>query len=213
MAIVVVSPDAGVQEIAVEGERAPGGGRFGPLGAVSALPAATGARIAFTDASAAGRFLYVYENRRLRRVFAYNTRTGGPTPTWLSSGRPAIAADGSIALRAAERAHEYLLRISHDGHVSEIAGVRDRIPGFGRFDGLTDPMFASGGVLFFAASNIAGEQAIFSTSSGGSAPPRLIDRGVVGGAEFEVGLPPYHAVSGTTMSVTASGAVSYLGGR
>lgn len=210
-AIVVIAPGARVREIAVEGDRAPGGGRFGTLGAVSASLPMPDAKIAFTDASPSGHSLYSYEKNQLHRVAVFDPGNDS-TPTWFSPGRPAIAIDGSMAVRAAHGTHEQLLLVARDGSASEIAGVGDRITGFGRFDGFTDPIFAAGGVIFFGASDVAGEQAIFSANAGG-APSRMIEAGAIRGAEFDVEMPLHHALSGTTMSVTPSGAFSYLGGR
>jgi hypothetical protein len=210
---IVLAPRGGLPRmIAIEGERAPGGGRFGALGTVAASATPNGPRIAFNDASAAGRFLYVYDNHHLHRVFTYDQRVEGPAPSWISLGRPALAPDGSIALLAAVGEHAFLMRIGPDGQTRVVTRVEDRVPGFGRFDGFTDPISARAGALYFSACNKSAEQALFSMVGGG-VPSRLDDAGVVADAEFQVGLPPDHTVARSTMSVTTSGALSYLGSR
>lgn len=212
LAIVEIAPGRPIAEIAVEGEIAPGGKRYGVLG----LPALAGARgagaVVFADDGPGENAVYIFDHARARRALERGAATSAGAITFIGTGRPGLAPDGTIALRGASGPREIIMRLDRRGQVRIVATAIDSDPApSGALASFGDPIAAVGPATIFPAMDSTGQQGIFLADPRGSV--HQVDSAPLHDAAFEVDAPARHYVASSTLSTAADGGFCYLGGR
>jgi hypothetical protein len=213
LATMLATPHGPIHEVAVEGSRGPGGSRY--LAGFS-LPAVVSTRrgpvVAFTAMTARGTNarsygLYVYRGGKTIEVLASGDRTSIGSVSFLSNGRPALSAGGSIAVRgaSADRRAIYSIRDGHpsvvvaQGHETEIGS---RILMFG------DPVVSASGRIMFGIIDNDDRNLLYAVRPGNvmriSIPPES-DGELVGG------LAPQ--IFAGTLVINEAGTVAFIGGK
>lgn len=101
-AMLLKRPGSAITEIAVEGNRAPGGGQFGShFGNPAVIASSRGSVVAFVDRTSTGTALFTHSGGHISRTLQAGIGTELGTLTYLSDGRPGLRADGTVAVRAA----------------------------------------------------------------------------------------------------------------
>jgi hypothetical protein len=213
LATMLATPHGPIHEVAVEGSRSPGGSRYlagFSLPAVVSTP--RGPIIAFTAITARGPNarnygLYVYRGGKTIEALASGDRTSIGRVSFLSNGRPALSAGGSIAVRGSsgDRRAIYSIRDGHpsvvvaQGHATEIGS---RILMFG------DPVVGASGRVMFGIIDNDDRNLLYAVRPGNvmriSIPPEA-DGELVGGLAPQI-------FAGTLVSNEA-GAVAFIGGK
>ncbi len=213
LATMLATPHGPIHEVAVEGSRTPRGSRY--LASFS-LPAVVstphGPIIAFTamtarGANSRGYGLYVYRGGKTIEVLASGDRTSIGRVSFLSNGRPALSAGGSIAVRGSsgDRRAIYSIRDGHpsvvvaQGHATEVGS---RILMFG------DPVVSASGRIMFGIIDNDDRNLLYAVRPGNvmriSIPPES-DGELVGGLAPQI-------FAGTLVDNEA-GAVAFIGGK
>ncbi len=208
LAMMLAAPHGPLHEVAVEGSRRPDGARYlanFSLPAVVSTP--RGAIVAFTAMKSRGYGLYVFRGGKTVEVLASGNRTPVGRVTFLSNGRPALSASGSIAVRAAsaDRRAIFTIRGGHPvlvvapGYATEVGS---RIVTFG------DPVVSASGRIMFGIIDDDGRNLLYAVNPGNvmriSIPP-VPDGELVGGLA-----PPIFA---GTLVVNEAGAFAFIGGK
>jgi hypothetical protein len=213
LAIILAAPHEPIREIAVEGSREPGGGRYlGGFGLPSAVSTTHGAMVAFTAMNtrglrARGYGLYLFRGGKTVEVLASGDRTSVGLVSFLSNGRPAISASGLIAVRGASAGRRAILTIRNGhravvvapGHATEIGS---RIVSFG------DPVICESGRILV---NIIDDHdrnlldAVDSSNAVRLAMPVVHSSKLIGGFA-----PP---VLAGRLAVNEGGAFTFIGGK
>jgi hypothetical protein len=202
-----------MREVAVEGSRTPGGSRYlagFSLPAVVSTP--RGPTVAFTattarGANSRGYGLYVFRGGKTFEVLASGDRTSIGRVSFLSNGRPALSAGGSIAVRGSsgDRRAIYSIRdgrasvVVAQGHSTEVGS---RILMFG------DPVVGASGRIMFGIIDNDDRNLLYAVMPGNvmriSIPPEA-DGELVGGLAPQI-------FAGTLVDNEA-GAVAFIGGK
>lgn len=104
-ALLLKGPGSQLSEVAVEGDRAPGGGRFGShFGPPALIASSAGAVVAFVDRTSTGTALFTHTGGHTFRAIQPGIETELGKLTYISDGRPGLRADGTVAVRAACKA-------------------------------------------------------------------------------------------------------------
>ena len=213
LATMLVTPLGPIHEVAVEGARTPGGSRY--LAGFS-LPAVVSTRrgpiVAFTainsrGANSRGYGLYVFRAGKTIEVLASGDRTSIGRVSFLSNGRPALSAGGSIAVRGSsgDRRAIYSIRDGHpsvvvaQGHATEVGS---RIVMFG------DPVVSASGRVMFGIIDNDDRNLLYAVRPGNvmriSIPPES-DGELVGGLSPQI--------FAGTLVINEAGAVAFIGGK
>jgi hypothetical protein len=213
LATILATPHGPIHEVAVEGSHTPGGSRYlagFSLPAVVSTP--RGPIVAFTATTARGANshsygLYVFRGGKTFEVLASGDRTSIGPVSFLSNGRPALSAGGSIAVRGSsgDRRAIYSIRDGHpsvvvaQGHSTEVGS---RILMFG------DPVVSASGRIMFGIIDNDDRNLLYAVRPGNvirvSIPPEA-DGELVGGLAPQI-------FAGTLVDNEA-GAVAFIGGK
>jgi hypothetical protein len=213
LAIMVAAPHGPIHEVAVEGSRGPGGARYlagFSLPAVVSTP--RGAVVAFTGLTSHGSSsrdygLYVFRAGKTVEMMASGDRTPVGRVTFLSAGRPALSASGSIAVRAASGDLRTILTIRGGrpalvvapGHATEVGS---RIVTFG------DPVVSASGRVMFGIVDEEGRNLLYAVNPGNTmriSSPAVPDGELLGGLTVPI-------FAGTLVANEA-GALAFIGGK
>lgn len=213
LATMLATPHGPIHEVAVEGSRTPGGSRYlagFSLPAVVSTP--RGPIVAFTATTARGANsrsygLYVFRGGKTIEVLASGDRTSIGRVSFLSNGRPALSAGGSIAVRGSsgDRRAIYSIRdgrpsvVIAQGHATEVGS---RILMFG------DPVVSTSGRIMFGIIDNDDRNLLYAVTPGNvmriSIPPEA-DGELVGGLAPQI-------FAGTLVD-NETGAVAFIGGK
>lgn len=213
LAIMFVPPQGPIHEIAVQGSRGPGGGRylasFSPPAVVSTP---RGAVVAFTavisrGSNSRGYGLYVFRGGKTIAVMSSGDRTPIGRVTFLSGGRPALSASGNIAVLAAsgERRAIFTIRAGRPalvvapGHATEVGS---RIVTFG------DPVVSASGRIMFGIIDDDGRNLLYAVNPGNVmriSSPAAPDGELVGGLAAPV--------FAGAQAGNEAGALAFIGGK
>jgi hypothetical protein len=212
MAILIAQPARRLAEIAVEGEAAAGGGFFTKaFGTPSIASSADGTIAAFRARTTDGSGLFLYRNGRLELVLA----TGAPTPlgrvSYISDGKPGLAPDGTVGVRAATDAGEMVLVQSRGSFAVALRSGETAQSG-ATLKNIGDPWLTRSGAVYFGAADSELRESIYAKV--GSAPAFEYPLGRF----FEIAASSYqrvigHAVNTGSLAVNEHGDVAYLGSR
>ncbi|MGO9602571.1 MAG: hypothetical protein ACLQAT_04045 [Candidatus Binataceae bacterium] len=210
-AVLLVSPQRGVTEVAVEGGRTPQGGGFGAFGLPAAAIGGGGAEttLAFTDRGGRGTSVYLYRHGKLARVLHTGSASAAGRVTFLSQGWPSLTSDGIIAVRAASGDRDLILLAS--GRAVRVVVHRSQValPDW-TLANLGDPWLVEGARLYFPA--FTGDQDRFFALDASGVVRELEQTGVHETA-FEETDATHHLVASGTLFANPRGNFTYLGGR
>jgi hypothetical protein len=213
LAMMLATPHGPLHEVAVEGSRGPGGGRYladFSLPAVVSTP--RGTAVAFTNTTSRGASsrcygLYVFRGGKTVEMLLSGDRTPLGRVTFLSNGRPALSASGNLAVRgaSADRRAIFTIRDGHpavvvaEGHPTEVGS---RIVAFG------DPVVSSSGRVLFGIVDDEGRNLLYGVNSGNVmriSTPLVPDGELVGGM-----VVPIFA---GTLVINEAGSFAFVGGK
>jgi len=213
LAIILAAPHEPIREIALEGSREPGGGRYlGSFGLPAAVSTAQGTMIAFTamktsGSGAHGYGLYLFRCGKTVEVLASGDRTSIGRLSFLSNGRPALSASGSIAVRGASADRRAILTV-RNGHPAVVVGpshtteVGSRIVSFG------DPVVSESGRILVDIIDDDDRSLLYSVDSGKVV---RLSMPAVHNGELIGGLAPPDFAS--RLAVNEAGAFTFVGGK
>ena len=213
LATILAPPHGPIGEVAVEGSSEPNGSRYlAGFGLPAVVSTRRGPIVAFTaidsrGPDSRGYALYVSSNGKTVAMLASGDRTSVGPVTFLSNGRPALSASGSIAVRGAsgDRRAIFSIRDRHPvvvvtpGHVTEVGS---RIVTFG------DPVVSASGRIMFGIIDADDRNLLYAVKPGNllriSVPP-------VPDGELVEGLTPQ--IFAGTLVVNEAGAFAFIGGK
>jgi hypothetical protein len=148
----------GIVKVAVEGDRAPGGGALSGLGRHPIPSVNADGSVAFAAAVSKGRTvegIFVSARGTLRAVaVAGQPAPGIPSGTFANLDFPALNDRGDVAFLATVRRGRETIEAIHlrtGGRVRKIVGQEDPAPAGGTFAAFGAPALNNGGVVAFAA--------------------------------------------------------------
>ena len=213
LATILAPPHGPIREVAVEGSLAANGSRYlAGFGLPAVVSTRRGPIVAFTaidsrGSDSRGYALYVSDNGKIVEVLASGDRTSVGPVTFLSNGRPALSASGSIAVRgaSADRRAIFSVRDGHrvvvvtPGHVTQVGS---RIVTFG------DPVVSASGRIMFGIIDNDDRNLLYAVN-----PDNLVPVSVpsVPDGELVEGLTPQ--IFAGTLVVNESGAFAFIGGK
>jgi len=165
--VITLDENSSMQEVAREGETAPGGGHFGPnFGRPAIVRSSFGDVIAFTNRESRINTVYISSAGRLSRSFRTGTHTKLGTLTYISDGRPGLLPDGTLIVTGAMH-DKYAVFRAKDGELAPIKRQGD-LTNFGtRLEGFVDPSVTSSGLVYLGGHDDSGQQHLFAFKSGG----------------------------------------------
>ena len=208
-ALLIASREAGINELAVEGDYGPNHTRYAkPFGLPAALPSSQGTIIAFTSKTASGAALFLYSDGAMARILPTGTLTQQGPVSYLSPGRPGLRADGTTAVLAGCARVPAVFRLSHQR--LDLRLQRGQLTPFGtELESLGDPVLAADGTMFIGASDSEDNEKLYELGDDGSF--------------FEVGNHDLiykistaihrHSIFTGTLAVNQHGDFAYLGGK
>jgi hypothetical protein len=205
-AILLLGPQGRAQEVAVEGSPAEDGKPFGRgFGLPSISNSSGGDLVSFVNRAGDGSSLagdgsslFVGTAKRPHRATTTGVRTSAGTLTYLSAGRPSMAEDGAVAVKAASGDHT-LIVVVRSGEPVVVAQDRDRPSGMAVTD--ADPAALRADQLYVQAVDAENREHVLSLSA---AP---LDRAPREGAAVISGALSVYPES---VNVNRKGAVAFL---
>jgi hypothetical protein len=202
-AILLLGPRGLAQEIAVEGNPAEDGKRYGRGFGLPSISNSTGGDlVSFVNRGRDGSSLFVGSTMHPHRATTTGVRTAAGTLTYISPGRPSMAEDGAVAVRGASGDRTMIL-VVRAGEPVVVARDGDG-PG-GMAVTLADPAALRAGRLYVEAPDAQDREHVVSLSAeplGGAAPKRVgAGASVMSGA---LSVYPY------SLNVNRKGAVAFL---
>jgi len=170
-AILLAGRGGIVKVVAREGDRAPDGRNYGSdFGPPAIANGGTNLLVAFTNHDHLRSALFVGRPGHLTCGLITGAETSAGPITYLSNGRPSLAADGSVAFEGASGERSMILDV-RAGEAFLVASEGDRIGNLHTITGLADPTLMRNGRVYVEAADQALRNGAysFSTSGGNSA--------------------------------------------
>ncbi len=210
-AVVMVSPEQGVSEIAVEGSPAPRGGVFGSFGPPAAAATSDGRQtlVAFSERRASGTSIFLFRDGRVTRVLSNGSTSPAGRVNYLSQTRPSLGPRGAIAVRGASGEHQMILLWS-PGAVRVMAEGGETLTPDVTLSSFGDPWIVAGSRIYFPAA-VGNVEGLFVRD--GSGAVHELGQPAVREAAFGDTAAPRHRVSSATLSANPRGDFTYLGSR
>jgi hypothetical protein len=179
-AVLLSAPGHGASEVALEGERAPGGGRYaGHFGAPAVAGSGSGVIVSFTDRDDRGKSaLFLGPPRRLARTIVTGAATPAGKLTYLSDGAPGISDAGYVAIRFASGDRSGILSI-RDGEPAVAAREGDTAPGGWKIAGFDDPIMSPSGEIEVETSDADGSSHVLKLPGTEAPNASAVDSGSV----------------------------------
>jgi hypothetical protein len=183
----------------VEGSRAEDGKRYGPgFGLPSISDSTSGNLVSFVNRASEGSSLFVGTAKHPHRATTTGVRTGAGTLTYLSAGRPSMAEDGAVAVKAASGEHTLIL-VVRSGEPVVVAQDGDRPSGMAITD--ADPAALRAEQLYVQAVDSENREHVLSLSAAALGGAPLKGAAVISGAL---------SVYPESLNVNRKGAVAFL---
>ncbi len=210
-AVLMVSPEHGVTEVAVEGTRTPQGGVFGAFGLPAAAARDDGREtlIAFPEKNANQTSLFLYRYGRLRLVLHSGSPSAAGRVRYISQGRPSLGPDGIVAVRGASGDHDMILLASAKATRVVVRSGETLTPDV-LLSSLGDPWIVSDSRIYFPAFT-ENRDRFFARDAAGSI--RELGQPALREAAFDDQDTSRHGVSSATLFTNPRGDFTYLGGR
>jgi len=152
-AILLTGPGHIIKVVAREGDPAPDGRKYGSeFGAPAIANGGASLLLAFTNHNHLGSALFVGRPGHLTRTLVTGARTSVGPLTYVSNGRPSLAADGSVAFEGASDERSIILAV-RAGEPFVIASEGDRIGNSHTITGLADPTLMREGRVYAEAAD------------------------------------------------------------
>ncbi|MBV8138645.1 MAG: hypothetical protein JO121_23905 [Deltaproteobacteria bacterium] len=198
-AILVVGLRGRAQEIAVEGSRAEDGKRYGRgFGLPSISDSSGGALVSFVNRGGDESSLFVGTAKHPHRATTTGVHTNAGTLIYLSLGRPSMAEDGTVAVKAASGEHTVIV-VVRSGEPVVVAQDGDRPSGMAVTD--ADPAALRAGRLYVQAVDAESREHVLSLSAAPLGGTPLRGAAVISGAL---------SVYPESVNVNRKGAVAFL---
>jgi len=160
-AVVTLDGNASLREVAREGDRAPGGGVFGPgFGRPAIMHSRGGDLIAFSNRRAKTEAFYVGRAGHLTRSFITGTHTSMGALTYVSDGHPGLMSDGTLIFTGASHQKSAVFKAKD----SEVVPLIEEggLTQFGtRLGGFVDPSVTASGLVYLAGHDDRGTEHLF----------------------------------------------------
>ena len=152
-AILLTGPGGTIKVVAREGERAPDGRKYwSEFGTPAIANGGANLLVAFTNHNQVGSTLFGGRPGHLTSSLVTGAGTSGGPLTYLSNGRPSLAADGSVAFEGASGERSIILAV-RAGEPFVIASKGDRIGKSQTITGLADPTLMREGRVYAEAAD------------------------------------------------------------
>ena len=212
-ALLIASVVGGIRELAVEGSFGPNHVKyarpFSLPAAVASSGVSNGSMVAFTAHTSSGAALFLYRDGSMARALPTGTLSPLGPVTYLSTGRPGLNGDGTIAVLAGCARVPAVFQLIH-GHL-DLSLQRGQVTPYGtELVALGDPALTESGTMYLGAIDSEDNEKLY----------------IMGGdhALFEAGVPPiyniafspdehHHSIFTGTLAVNQHGEFAYLGGR
>lgn len=149
-AVAFAEAGSPIREVAIEGQRAPGGGRFSAyFGQPSIVASRYGTVVAFSNRDRSGAAIYQSSRGRLSRSFRTGVRTGIGRLSYISDGHPGLIGDGTMVVRGA-CGQVSAVFLAKDGELSLVAREGDRTQFGTRLESFTDPFATATGMVLLS---------------------------------------------------------------
>lgn len=209
-ALLVGSLKEGVKELAVEDELGPNRTRYKhPFGLPSALASPDGVMAAFTTKTLSGSALFLYRDEHMARVLPTGTLTPLGPVSYVSSGRPGLRTDGTVAVLVGCARVPAILRVVRGR--ADIPLQRGMMTPYGTaLVSLGDPALTSSGTMYLGAIDTEDQEKLYVLSDGDA----LFEAGYprIYNLAFEASAGPHSIFTGT-LTVNQRGDYAYLGGK
>lgn len=160
-AVVILDDHSPLQEVAREGDQAPGGGLFGPsFGRPAIVRSTAGDMIAFSNRRSKGDAFYIGSAGHLSRSFGTGTRTSIGALTFISDGHPGLLPDGTLIFTGAShnKSAVFKVRDSELTLLMEEGGMTQ----FGtRMGAFVDPSVTASGLVYVGGHDDRGAEHLF----------------------------------------------------
>jgi hypothetical protein len=198
-AILLIEQRGQPQEIAVGGSRAEDGKRYGPgFGLPSISDSTSGPLVSFVNRGGDESSLFVGTAKHPHRATTTGVHTSAGTLTYLSPGRPSMAEDGTVAVKAASGEHTVIV-VVRSGEPVVVAQDGDRPSGMAVTD--ADPAALRTGQLYVQAVDAESREHVLSLSAASLGGTPLKRAALVSGAL---------SVYPESVNVNRKGAVAFL---
>jgi hypothetical protein len=160
---VVIALDANstMHEVAREGEPSPGGGHFGPsFGRPAIVRSRDGDLIAFSNRTSKMDAFYIANGRHLARSFATGSRTRLGVLTYISDGKPALLADGTVIFTGASHQKSAVFK-AKDGELTMLTEEGGMTQFGTRLAAFVDPSVTAAGLVYLAGHDDRGAEHLF----------------------------------------------------
>jgi hypothetical protein len=212
-ALLIASVAGGVRELAAEGELGPNRIKyvrpFSLPAAVAPQNGSNGTTVAFTAHTSSGAALFLYRDGSMVRALPTGTLSPLGPVSYLSTGRPGLNADGTIAVLAGCARVPAVFQLIH-GRL-DLSLQRGQVTPFGTaLVSLGDPALTESGTMYLGAIDSEDNEKLY----------------IMGGdhALFEAGASPiyniafgpdehHHSIFTGTLAVNQHGDFAYLGGK
>ena len=160
-AVIVTLDGSSINEVAREGDKAPGGGFFGPsFGRPAIVLSSFGNVVAFTNRNLSVNTAYIGSAGRLSRCFRTGTRTKLGVLTYISDGRPALLPDGTLIISGAAHDKSAVFK-AKDGELTPIKRQGEMTQFGTRLDCFVDPSVTASGLVYLAGHDDSGGEHLF----------------------------------------------------
>jgi hypothetical protein len=165
--VVTMEKNSSLREVAREGDRAPGGGSFGPkFGRPAIVHSRLGNLIAFTNRNSSIDAAYIGTAGRLSRSLHTGTRTELGVLTYISDGRPGLLPDATLVISGASKRRTAVFKVK-DGALTPIKRKGDLTQFGTRLEGFVDPSVGvSSGLVYLGGYDDSGEKHLLVFESG-----------------------------------------------
>jgi hypothetical protein len=208
--LLMVSPNRGVTELAVEGDYGPNHTQYQrPFGLPAAVSSPQGTTIAFTAKTPSGGALFLYSGGAMSRVLPTGTLTPLGPVTYLSPGRPGLMAEGTTAVLAGCARTPAVFRLRQQR--LDLRIQRGQLTPFGtELESLGDPVLTAAGAMFIGATDTDQHEKLYVLSPDDAfsevGEPELIYR-------IALETSKHHSIFTGTLTVNEHGDFAYLGGK
>jgi hypothetical protein len=160
-AVVITLSGNSISEVAREGDKAPGGGFFGPsFGRPAIVVSGFGNVIAFTNRNSSVNTAYIGSAGQLSRCFRTGMRTKLGVLTYISDGRPGLLPDGTMIVSGASHDKSAVFK-AKDGELTPIKWQGEMTQFGTRLECFVDPSVTSSGLVYLAGHDDSGGEHLF----------------------------------------------------
>jgi len=160
-AVVTLDDHSPIHEVAREGDRAPGGGLFGPsFGRPAIVRSRGGDLIAFSNRRSKDDAFYIGSAGHLSRSFGTGTRTRIGALTYISDGHPGLLPDGTLIFTGASHDKSAVFK-ARDSELTPLMEEGGMTQFRTRMGGFVDPSVTASGLVYLGGHDDLGAEHLF----------------------------------------------------